>query len=584
MSQEKNNVDLITDVAQERAIIPSGEEAIDIREEALGTNLPANYYWSWQFLGTVVACCLSYNSSNLGYVLSSNSMARINADIGPSDNLVWIGLVMTLTMGVTFLLVGRLSDVFGRRMFFVVGNSFTVVGCILGAVAVNIEMIVGGNVFNGIGAAVQLSFGMIIEELVPVKHRPIWVSCIFMSGLPFLAFGPVIAQGLGDNTAASWRWCFYLGIIVAAVTSILLYLCYHPPDFHLLHSKRSRMEQVKRMDFIGMFFFTAGLVLFLIGLGWGGNKYPWNSSHVIVTIVVGVVCLIIFVFDSHTDSAIRFKVPQGRSFRSHALIACASVGSCVYYSMVILWPQQIAFLFPGSPLRNAFLACVIGSAVEVGQFAAGFLLKYLQWHRYILMFVCCLLTASAGGMAAVGPGDKDLGVALMFLAVFSVGVIECVAVVNCPITCPPEHLGSALGALGSIRSTCAAIATAIYSAILANKLGSITPARVSEAALDAGLPESSLPELLEQYSSDLSDVPGITAQITSAVEDAIVQAASASFKYVWYAVIAFGAVAIFSSWFTIDYTKYYTDEVTRKLQGVGGKKNDPVKGIQDDAV
>ena len=54
MSQEKNNVDLITDVAQERAIIPSGEEAIDIREEALGTNLPANYYWSWQFLGTVV--------------------------------------------------------------------------------------------------------------------------------------------------------------------------------------------------------------------------------------------------------------------------------------------------------------------------------------------------------------------------------------------------------------------------------------------------------------------------------------------------------------------------------------------------
>ena len=147
--------------------------------------------------------------------------------------------------------------------------------------------------------------------------------------------------------------------------------------------------------------------------------------------------------------------------------------------MVILWPQQIAFLFPGSPLRNAFLAvsppfdldnfislgangrfkCVIGSAVEVGQFAAGFLLKYLQWHRYVLMFVCCLLTASAGGMAAVGPGDKDLGVALMFLAVFSVGVIECVAVVNCPITCPPEHLGSALGALGSIRSTCAAIAS-----------------------------------------------------------------------------------------------------------------------------
>lgn len=55
------------------------------------------------------------------------------------------------------------------------------------------------------------------------------------------------------------------------------------------------MEQVKRMDFIGMFFFTAGLVLFLIGLGWGGNRYPWNSAHVISTVVVGAVCLIVFV-------------------------------------------------------------------------------------------------------------------------------------------------------------------------------------------------------------------------------------------------------------------------------------------------
>lgn len=108
---------------------------------------------------------------------------------------------------------------------------------------------------------------------------------------------------------------------------------------------------------------------------------------------------------------------------------------------------------------DGLFKCVIGSSVEVGQFSAGFLLHYLRWHRYILMFVCCLLTASAGGMAAVGPGDKNLGVALMFLAVFSVGVIECIAVVNCPVTCPPEHLGSALGALGSIRSTSAAIAS-----------------------------------------------------------------------------------------------------------------------------
>jgi len=51
--------------------------------------------------------------------------------------------------------------------------------------------------------------------VVPYKHRPIWVSGIFISGLSMLGFGPVVAQALGDHTAAGWRWCFYLGIIVS---------------------------------------------------------------------------------------------------------------------------------------------------------------------------------------------------------------------------------------------------------------------------------------------------------------------------------------------------------------------------------
>lgn len=49
------------------------------------------------------------------------------------------------------------------------------------------------------------------------------------------------------------------------------------------------------MDFVGMVLFVAGLVLFLMGLGWGGQKYPWRSAHVIATIVVGACSLVAFV-------------------------------------------------------------------------------------------------------------------------------------------------------------------------------------------------------------------------------------------------------------------------------------------------
>lgn len=49
------------------------------------------------------------------------------------------------------------------------------------------------------------------------------------------------------------------------------------------------------MDFIGLLLFTAGLLLFLMGLSWGGQLYPWASAHVIATMVTGIALLLLFV-------------------------------------------------------------------------------------------------------------------------------------------------------------------------------------------------------------------------------------------------------------------------------------------------
>lgn len=201
----------------------------------------------------------------------------------------------TIGLSVSFLLVGRLSDIFGRRWFFIIGNLFAVVGSIISGTAHNVETIVAGNVLTGIAGAVQISFSVAISELVPNKHRPIWISAIFLSSIEVSCFGPVIASALVTNTKQAWRWSFYLNIIVASLASICFYFFYHPPTFNLLHRNRSRMEQVKRLDFVGLFLFVAGLALFLIGLSWGGQQYPWKSGYVIGTIVSGFASLVAFV-------------------------------------------------------------------------------------------------------------------------------------------------------------------------------------------------------------------------------------------------------------------------------------------------
>jgi MFS family permease len=297
-------------------------------------------------------------STYAGWVLPSNSLALINADIGPSKNISWIALGYTLGLSVGFLIVGRLSDIFGRRWFFIIGNFISVIGSVISATAKTPDAIIGGEVLSGLAGAVQLSFTIAIGELVPNKHRPLWIAALFFSSVQFACFGPVIAQLFVINTAAGWRWSFYINIIVAGLATVLLFFFYHPPNFQLLHQNRSRMEQLKRLDIVGLLLFIGGLILFLMGLSWGGQSYPWKSAHVIATIVVGFAALVAFVlYDTYAhrgDPLLPMHLFKSRGYL--AMVMTGMVGSCVYYSMNVLWPQQIAFLFPGTPEHNGWLA------------------------------------------------------------------------------------------------------------------------------------------------------------------------------------------------------------------------------------
>lgn len=73
---------------------PITEQAVDL------DNLPDGYYRSMNFIGSLIAVGLMANSLYLGYVLPVNSLARINADLGPDPNYSMISTVSTLLAGV----------------------------------------------------------------------------------------------------------------------------------------------------------------------------------------------------------------------------------------------------------------------------------------------------------------------------------------------------------------------------------------------------------------------------------------------------------------------------------------------------
>jgi MFS family permease len=199
-------------------------------------------------------------------------------------------------------------------------------------------MLIATNTINGLAAAGQLSFSVVLGELVPNRQRGPYNTIVLSTSMPFAVFGPPVARAFYQNTALQWRWSYIIGCIVNALATALYVLFYHPPKYHQLHvSGKSKLQQLKTLDYVGTFLYTAGLVLFLIGLNWGGSSYPWASAQVLCTIVIGLFVLVIFGFwEAYTK--IDYPFMPMRLFlniKYDAIVACASIGAMVYCSMTV---------------------------------------------------------------------------------------------------------------------------------------------------------------------------------------------------------------------------------------------------------
>ena len=80
------------------------------------SQIERSYWFSTRFLGSMAAIGLGFCGGTGGYALVAPVLNEINQDLGPSPNLAWVGLVYVLTEAVFFLLVGRLSDIFGASL------------------------------------------------------------------------------------------------------------------------------------------------------------------------------------------------------------------------------------------------------------------------------------------------------------------------------------------------------------------------------------------------------------------------------------------------------------------------------------
>lgn len=334
-----------------------------------------------------------------GFALAAPLLTLINNDIGPDAQIIWVALAYTLPLAVFQPLVGRLSDLFGRRWFFISGTVLSLIGAIVCSVAKTVPTLIGGTVLIGVAASVQLSVTYVVAEIVPMKHRFLANSFIYIGVIPFVGLGPAVSYAFVLKTSAGWRGCYYLIIAINCFSTLCWVLFYHPPTFRMKHKSTSRMTILRKFDYVGLILFTGGFLIFLMGLSWGGSVHPWNSAPVIATIVIGGATLIVFVLWEAFAKLEEPLVPT-RLFRNGswvAIIFLCAIGATVYYAFSIVWPQMVFGLYTSDQEYGGWLACLIGAGTNIGQLSSGLFGRHLGKQKWQLVGCMVIAVAFLGG-------------------------------------------------------------------------------------------------------------------------------------------------------------------------------------------
>ena len=151
----------------------------------------------------------------------STVMPTVVDHLGGLSHYAWVFSAYILTSTVTMPLWGRLSDLYGRRTFYLASVGVFLLGSALSGASQSMGQLIAFRAIQGIGAGGLLPLGMtIIGELYTLKERArvqAWFSGVW--GLASIV-GPLVGGFIADRM--SWRWVFYLNLPFGAVAAALV--------------------------------------------------------------------------------------------------------------------------------------------------------------------------------------------------------------------------------------------------------------------------------------------------------------------------------------------------------------------------
>ena len=213
------------------------------------------------------------------------ALPSIQRDLGIGiSELEWVFNGYALTFGVLMLTGGKLADLLGRRLIFIVGLAIFTGSSLACGLANGPELLIGARIVQGVGAALMNPATLsIITATFPPRQRGmaigIWAGVAALA----LAIGPLVGGLITEHI--SWNWIFFINIPVGVLAIVVT---------RLVVDESRDTSAVQRLDLPGLLASAVGLFALTYALI-EANTYGWTSGRILGLFAVAVVGLAVFV-------------------------------------------------------------------------------------------------------------------------------------------------------------------------------------------------------------------------------------------------------------------------------------------------
>ncbi len=253
-----------------------------------------------------------------------------------NDEATWTLTSYLVANGIVLTISGWLSDVLGRKRYFLICLTMFTVCSFLCGIASSLGQLIVFRLLQGFfGGGLQPNQQSIILDSFPPEKRgaAFGVAAIATVVAPIL--GPTLGGIITDNS--TWRWVFFINVPVGIVAVFLNSILVEDPPWE--RNKKSR-----GIDFIGLSLITLGLGCLQVLMDRGEDD-DWFGSPFIVTMALlaflGIGAAILWLLVAR-NPIVNLDVFKDKNFTGGCLMIGA-MGAILYASAVIIpvFAQQV---------------------------------------------------------------------------------------------------------------------------------------------------------------------------------------------------------------------------------------------------